>query len=803
MSDLRCALRALQRSPRNTIVAVAILALGIGMNTAMFSGINHVLLRPLPFPDAGRLMRLRDQITDTRGQRHPFNMSSKSAGTVREAADVFEVVAAFSGENMTMAGGDVPERLSVVRLTDGADRVLGVRPALGRWFNDEELRAGDGGGVALVSDALWHTRLGGSSAVVGSRIQLDDRPYTVIGVMPPRFAFPYRAQVWVPHRLDPGDQARDFAVLARLKPGVTRRQMLDSLDRVAARVRASQSMTGVYAVEVTPIRENLVGSQDAPLRALTAVVACLLLIACVNVATLLLASAVGRRREFAIRAALGASRLRHIRQLLAETFLLSAAGCAAGLLLAAWMAPLTSRLVPSVLGDELGLVELRTDWRVAAFAVAAALVSAVLAAVMPALAGWRTDPQAALVDRTRASTSRSGGRLLGALVVAETALTMLLLVGAGLVIRQFVQLQREPLGFDARGLLTMELVPPVSRYAPGDARARLVAAIVDEVRAEPGVVGAAATTVNPLGGGTWGAPVVTEDDPTGDASAGTNVNYRLITPGLFDAMRIPLRRGRDFTQLDRAGSPLVAVVSERMARRLWPDQDPIGRRARIARPGQPWVTVVGVAGDVSDSHFPGVPYETWYLPFAQNAGSFAAERIYLMVRTGGSALSLVPSVQRAILRVDKTLAPYAPAAMDAYHSDTIVRERVGAQFMLGFGAFGLALAALGVYGVMAFSVAQRKTELGIRLALGATVGQIVSLVLRGSVAGVGGGIALGASMAAALNRPLSVLLPDIGSPDAAILIGATALIGLTAAAACLIPAMAASRLDPIVALRTD
>jgi putative ABC transport system permease protein len=803
--DVRYALRVLRRSPRNTAIALAILAVGIGSNTAMFSAINHVLLRPLPFPDDGGLVRLRDVSTGSDGQPHPFNMASRSVLAVRTYADVFEAVVGMSADNMTMTGGELAERVSVVRQTDGIERTLAIQPMLGRGFTAEEQRKGTGSGVALVSHALWQTRLGGSASALGSQIRLDDQAFTVVGVMPPQYAFPYQAQVWIPHVLDAEDRNRDFAVWARLKPGVTPSQLRSSLAGVAAHVtELYPGVTPNYSVEVMTIRENLVGTQTSLLRALTNIVALLLLIACVNVATLLLARGVSRRREFAVRAALGASRGRHVQQLLAESLVLAAFGCIGGLLLASWIAPLTSRLMPGVFSDQLGIAIPQTDWRVAAFAIAASLVSAIVAGVIPAFGNWRRDPRSALTDGGRTlGIATSGRRLLGALIVTETALTLILLAGSGLVIRNFVRLQTQHLGFDGHGLLTMELTPPVSRFAPGEPRTALMRRVIEEAQVEPGVLKAAATTVNPIGGGTWGAPVVTEESAAKDPGATANVNHRLISPGLFNAMGIPLLRGRDITDQDRAGAPTVVIVSDLMAHHFWPNKDPIGKRVRIARPNQPWLTVIGIAGNVSDSHFPGVPHETWYVPYAQHAETAAAERIYLMVRTTGDALSLVLPVQRAIARVDKTLAPYNPKAMDSYYGETISRERVSAGFMLGFGAFGLILAALGIYGVMAFSVAQRTAEFGIRMALGADVHDILPLVLKRSGALVAAGAAVGLAAAVALNRMLASLLDEVGVLDLPVLTGAAALVLVTASIACFVPARAASRLDPVAALRTD
>jgi putative ABC transport system permease protein len=501
---------------------------------------------------------------------------------------------------------------------------------------------------------------------------------------------------------------------------------------------------------------------------------------------------------------LGAGQLRHVRQLLAESLVLAGMGCGAGLLLASWIAPLTGALVPSALREQLGFSTPQSDWRVMAFAISASLVSAIIAGIVPAFGSWRTEPRLALNDSGRtASGGPAGRRLLAALIIAETALTLVLLVGAGLIIRHFVRLQTQPLGFRAHGLLTLELTPPAAAYPPGLLRNELASQVIERVCATPGVVAAAITTVNPLGGGTWGAPAISEEMASHDPNGAFNVNHRLITPRLLETMGIPLLRGRAFTEQDRVGAQPVVIVSDRLAHRFWPNEDAIGKRIRIARPGTPWLTVVGIAGDVSDAHDPGVPLETWYVPLAQHAETAAGEHFYLMVRSGGDALALASAVQRAIVAVDKTLAPYNPAAMDTYYAESLSRERIGAAFMLGFGVFGLLLAALGVYGVMAFSVAQRTMEIGIRMALGARVGDILPLMLRRAVALVTAGIAAGVVGAVGLNRVLASLLTEMGGLDAAVLAGASALIVVAAVSACLVPAIGAARLNPATALKAN
>jgi putative ABC transport system permease protein len=803
--DLKHATRILTRTPRETAIAIAILSIGIGANAAMFSAIKSVVLQPLPFRDPDRLIRLRDSMTSADGQVHAVNMSSRDVLAVQARATVFDGVAAFSGENLTMLGVDRAERVSVVFQSAGALHVVGApAPALGRHFTSEEERDGLESGVALVSYTFWQTRLGGTPDVLGTSVRLGGRSTAIVGVMPPDYAFPYDAQFWLPFVIDPDDRARDFAVLARMRPGVTIDQARSALARVAADVRQTfPDAAHTYGIEVMTIRQNLVGQQDAPLRALAAIVIVLLLIACVNVATMLLARAVGRRREFAVRQALGASRARHARQMLSESVLLTLAGCASGLLVTAWVGPLTSTLFPRVLSGQLGVKAPALDWRVFVFAVAASLASAVIAAIVPAFGAWTRSPQAVLVDGNRTlSAAPHGRRLLGALVVVETLLTLVLLAGAGLVIRHFIRLESEPLGFDARGLLTVEVAPSQTAY-DGPRRTELMRAIIEKIRAVPGALDAAATTVNPLGGGTWAAPTITEDAAARDPEAVFNVNHRLVTPGLFEAMKIPLLRGRTFTEQDADGRQPVAVISDRLAQRFWPARDPIGQRIRIARPNTQWQTVIGVVGDVSDSHDPGVPSETWYLPLAQNATSPAAEKFNLMIRTGGDPLALVPDVQRAVAAVDKTLPAYGAVAMDAYRSDTLRRERASAAFMLGFGAFGLALAALGVYGVMAFTVAHRTAEIGLRIALGAQRRDIVPLVLRRGVALVAIGSMAGLGIAGAVNRALSSVLAEAPGVDGIVLIGAAALILAVSAVACLVPALGAARLEPIAALKTE
>jgi putative ABC transport system permease protein len=416
------------------------------------------------------------------------------------------------------------------------------------------------------------------------------------------------------------------------------------------------------------------------------------------------------------------------------------------------------------------------------------------------------DARAALSEEGRSMRGgRTGRRLLGGLILAETAVTLVLVAGAGLVVQNFTRLQSVSLGFETRGLLTMSLAPGAG-YPPGPARAQLVEQIVQQLQAAPGVAAAGVTTVNPIGGGSAITSVISEQGEARSPETVFTINHRLVSPGLLETMGIGLREGRPIASLDRAGSLPVAVVSQRLAERLWPGERALGKRMRLARAGAPWVTVVGVANNVRDSRDPGAPVDTWYVPFDQHATTAYAARFYVMARgasTSADALSLIAPVQQAIWRVDETLAPYRTTSMEAYYAQSIARERLGAQFMLALGAFGLTLAALGVYGVMAFSVAQRTGEIGVRMALGARTSDILPLVIRQGVELSVAGTVIGMIVALWLNRVLLGVLTEVGRMDLRILGGSAVLILLAAFAACLVPAWNAARLDPVRAMQAN
>jgi putative ABC transport system permease protein len=793
LHDLRSALRSLRRSPGVALAAVLTLAVGIGGLCAIFGVLDLTLLRPLPVAHEEEMLRLREGVRQPDGTVDAVNVSGAHFNELRAQVRTLSALTAQSGRGMAVTEGDVPQQVSTALLSPGSLQTLGIALRAGRTFTGAEEQLGSAAGVALIGEGLARTRYGDAAAALGREISLDGTSRRVVGVLPSWFRFPYHAEVWVPV-VPSAASADDYAVFGRMAKGVSLAQVRAELEAIARRMPALVPGTFAgYQLVAIPMRESLIDGEHKVALALLGVLGAFLLLACFNVATLLLARSAARSKEIAVRAALGATRARQARQLLLEAGMIALAGATLGVWIAAVAAPAAIQLAPGNLTGQLGLSGLQLDWRVLAFALGCGVLAALVAGVAPALQSTRPDLTEVLKQGGGAGSSARSHRSLHALVVTQTALAFTLLVGGGLVMEDFRQLSQSATGFEPRHLTAAELSLPEQRYPDAARRLAFVSELQRSAAALPSVEAAGITSVNPFGGGTSSAPMLTLGE---DESAARSVNHRLVTPGLFAAMRIPLLRGRDFTAADGPASERVAIVSSHLAQRLWPGGDALQKQVRSARPGAPWMTVVGVVGDVLDE---GDLRDTWYLPYAQNAASGAAEWFYLMVRS--PAPDLERTLRKLVAAVDPQLAVDKVSAMESMRGDALARPRLGAGAVAVFAVFGLLLAALGTFGVISFTVAQRRREMGVRMALGATAPGIVRLVLRRGLVLAAAGIGLGLIGALALDGALRSHLTALtgGQP---LLYAAVGLLLLTAAAAAaLVPARRASSVDPAEVMR--
>jgi len=815
--DVRFAWRGFMRAPGFLLVAVATLALGIGANSAIFTVVNAVVLRPLPYPQPERLVRVSGAFTAL--NLPDIGISPPELADYRDRSQLFDGIAGIYPINANLTEVDEPERVEVLLVSPSYFDVLGAAPQLGRLFGPEDNAPGITE-VVVISDALWRRRFAASPAAIGRKLRIDNDWYTVVGVLPKAFRHPGRSlltdvEVWAPANF----RAAPFPVppprsgyfmsgaIARLAPGVSFEDAQQRLAAFGARLRAEYpndypARSG-WAPAMVPLQEDLVGRVKRALLILCGAVGFVLMIACANIANLLLARASGRQRELAVRRALGSSRLRVLSLLMTESLLLAVIGGAAGMCLAVWLVDALVALVPAGLPRA---SEIAVDTRVLWFTAVVALATPFLFGVLPAWQSSGAGVHDALKEGSRGS---AGGRRLlrSALIVAEFALALVLLVGAGLLVRSFWRLQRVDLGFDPHHVVTARLwlpqpnEPSTGPYFKHEPRVALYEEILRRARALPGVTAAAAAIALPLDA-RRGAATITIDGQESDATSRVpTVQTNVASAGYFELMKIRLQRGRTFTDGDDQRTQPVAVISASMARRYWPHEDPIGRRVHFGGPQSksPWMTVVGVVDDVKGERIEDEPPPMLYRPLRQASNLLLS----LVLKTEGDPRQVGAALAREVRAADPDQPTYGVKTMDDIVTAATASRRFATELLGIFAALALVLAAVGIYGVMAFLVGQRTREIGIRIALGAEPRAVVRLILAQALGLAAAGVIVGAIGAAALTRVLAGMLFEVGPTDPATYGGIAVLLAVTAGAAAWRPARRAAGVDPIVALRVE
>src|SRR5215468_6525988 len=783
--DLRYGARMLLKKPVFTLIAVFTLALGIGANTAIFSVVNSVLLRPLPYPNAERLMTIWE---DHRARNGPVNEWTSPPGFEdwRDQAKSFDHVVALQDWQPTLTGQGDPEQLVGAQVSHDTFAMLGVTPALGRSFRPEEDQRGVES-VVIISHGLWRRRFGADPSLVGKKISLNGESRVVIGVMPAGFKFPIiaGADIWRPIQpaLNPGCRRGCITVrvMARLKPGAAEGQARAELNSIAARVEQQFPDTNTkVGATLVPLREFLVGPVKTQMMALLVAVGFVLLIACANVANLLLARSATREKEIAIRASLGAGRWRIARQLLSESLLLASIGGAAGLLLAYGLVDLLVSFSPQGTPrlDEIGM-----DRRALGYTMAITVLTGLLFGTAPVWQLFKADLNQSLRDSGKGLQVARSGRALNALVVAETALALTLLVGAGLLIRSFVRLQRVDPGFNPRGVLTAVVTLPSAVYPERAQIAPFYSQLLERVRALPGVRSAAAVSSLPLAGNDSDAGFVIEGRPAPQPDQRPVAWYSSVSPDYFRAMGMRLTAGREFTERDNENSPKVVIISDATARRHFPNENPIGKRIGNGRPDG-WREIVGITADVKHFGLNQDARVSMFFPYRQQP----ARRMFIVARTAADPLSLTSALKGAVAAMDKNLAVSNISAMEEITAQSIGQERFTLLLLGVFSALALLLAVAGIYGVMSYAVAQRTHEIGIRMSLGAQTRDVLKMVVAQGMALVLSGVGIGLVAALALTRFIRGLLFGVSAADPMTLASVAALLALVALVACYIPA---------------
>jgi putative ABC transport system permease protein len=810
IQDIRYAIRMLLKSPSVSIVATIALALGIGANTAIFSVVNAVLLKPLPFPEAESLMAVFE--TDQQRGQLRGSYSYPNYFDLRDQNSVFEYIAAYHDSDFIMTGRGEPARLSGGVVTANLFTLLRVSPALGRNFAPDGDKPSDSGRTVILSHELFEKRFNADPAIVNQAITLDGKSYTVIGVMPRGFQYPVRndpLELWTTIAIDAAGSspvtnqrgAHFLRLVGRLKSNVSREQAQADVTTIAARLEQQYPDTNTHkGIYVESALQALVGDIRPALLILLGAVACVLLIACANVANLLLARAMTRHKEMAIRAALGASRLRVVRQLLTESVLLSLVGGAIGLLLAVWWSQLLIQLGKE---DIPRAVHVGVDWRVLGFTVGISVLTGLIFGLVPALHSSNTALSESLKEGGRGSGDlgrRNGVR--GLLVISELAVAVVLLVGAGLLIQSLWRLQHVDSGLNPQNVLTFNVVVPEVRY-PADKQWQFYKDLQSRIATLPGVQSASSVFPLPLSGDRFsisfkidGRPVARKDEPSAD--------FFTTDGGYFKTMGIPILKGRDFDQRDQHHSTPVIIISKEFARQHFPNEDPIGKRiepgiSSYENEDSPMREIVGVVGDVKSRGLNTEVRPTYYVPQTQVPFS----QMVVVAKTSVDPHTLVKAANGEVAALDKDLPVFSVRTMEEYLSSSVTTPRFNTTLLSIFAGVALILTIVGLYGVMSYSVAQRTNEIGIRLALGAQSSHVLRMIVKQGLWFVVVGLIIGLGGAFALTRLLSTLLFGISTSDPLTFAAATVLLLLVALAACYVPARRATKVDPMVALRSE
>lgn len=805
LQDVRYAFRSLGRAPGFTLVALTTLALGIGGTTAIFSVVDGILLRPLPYPDPASIVSLT-RVSENAREDTAF--SAADFLDYKRDTRAFAALAGFRQNLVDMSTGSEAVRLTALETTAEFFEVIGLPPLIGRAY--EESDRASGSRLVVITEGMWRQHLGGDPQIVGRSVRLDGIPFTVLAVMPQELLHPQKADMWT---LSPNEvptppipvedllasrQVQYFSVLGRLAPGSSIERANDELRATSDRLaREFPDTNAGERVRAAAYQEVLVGGVRGALLVLLGAIAFVLLIACANVASLLLARGTVRRREFALRSALGASRLRLIRQMLTESVLIALVGGGFGFIVAYWGVEGLLAIAPQSIPR---LADVRVDWRVAAFAIAASASVGVLFGLVPALQGARPQVVDALKDGGRTGTARAGTQKL--LVVGQVALALVLLIGAGLMLTSFARLRAVDIGFNVENLTVVFVPLPQARYN-SEAQTRFYAQLLERLQANPITARSALAFPTPFGGGNAQGGYIVEGKPRLPAAERPLVQINSVSPGFFQTMGVPLLSGRDVSWSDTPERPRVAVINRTLADREWPGQDPIGKRFSIGgdpdRDADAWVSVVGLVADAKRSDLEGPMQAAMYLALP----SFTIPFTGALIRSDADESTVAKAVHAAVRSLDPELPAGNSDTLERILERTTGQPRFRAVLIAAFAGLALVLAGVGLYGLISYTVAQRIPEIGVRLALGATPSQVGRLILRQGLLLATCGVALGLVAALAVTRLLAGLLYSVSATDPVVYVSLAGVLLTIAVVACYIPARRAMQVDPLTALRAE